>query len=110
MVQSVSENTHTERKSRSAPPTQVELLAYDIVGHCRATSTGRSTAYKAMNFDAEKRGGLPFLPSFTVGKRRLILVEDSREWLAKLKTASITEADRLEKLNATATPDADRAV
>lgn len=87
-----AQHADTKRKSRSAPPLQMEPLAYDVTGHCRATNTGRSTTYKAMSRDAKKRGGLPFLPSFTVGKRRLILVEDSREWLAKLKAASMAEA------------------
>jgi hypothetical protein len=86
-----AQHADTKRNSRSAPP-QIEPLAYDVTGHCRATSTGRSTTYKAMSHDGQKRGGLPFLPSFTVGKRRLILAGDSREWLAKLKAASMAEA------------------
>jgi hypothetical protein len=96
MVQSVPNSGAAERKSRTAPPPQVQPLAYDIMGHCRATSTGRSTAYKAMNPNPDKRHGLPFLASFTVGKRRLILVEDSREWLAELRAASMAKTGKLE--------------
>jgi hypothetical protein len=101
MVQHAPENTIAEHKPRPTPRPQVEVLAHDVPSHCQITNTGRSTAYKAMNSDAGKRDGLPFLPSFTVGKRRLILVEDSREWLAKLRAASLGKA--------AATPDASQA-
>ena len=93
MVRAPEEHANTEPKSRSAPPPEVERLAYDIQDHCRATHTGRSTTYKALNPDPAKRDGLPYLPSFHVGRRRLILVEDSLKWLAKLKAASMAKAE-----------------
>jgi hypothetical protein len=68
---------------------QAEPLAYDIPESCRLDHTGRSTKYKAISPDPAKRAGLPFLPSFTIGRRRLILAADHREWLDKLRAASL---------------------
>ena len=70
----------------------VEPLAYDVPESCRRDGTGRSTKYKALNPNPAKRGGLPLLPSFTAGRRRLILAADHREWLQKLKTDSLERA------------------
>jgi hypothetical protein len=76
---------------------QAEPLAYGIIESCRRDGTGRSTKYKAINPDPQKRDGLPFLPSFNVGRRRLILAADHQEWLEKLRNASLA-ADLLEEL------------
>jgi hypothetical protein len=51
------------------------------------SNLGRSTIYKAINPDPAKRDGLPFLRSFKVGRRRLILTATRRAWLAELEAA-----------------------
>jgi hypothetical protein len=84
---------------------QAEPLAYGIIESCRLDGTGRSTKYKAINPDPQKRDGLPFLPSFNVGRRRLILAVDHQEWLEKLRNASLA-ADLLEELESADTKSA----
>lgn len=77
-----------EAEADTAP--RAEPLAYDIPESCYRDGIGRSTKYKAINPDPDKRDGLPFLPSFTVGRRRLLLAADHREWLEKLRAASLS--------------------
>jgi hypothetical protein len=50
-----------------------------------ASGVGRTIIYRAINPDPAKRGGLPFLPSVKVGKRRIILRPTRREWLRQLE-------------------------
>jgi hypothetical protein len=76
-----------EVKGAVAP--RPEPLAYDIVESCRLDTISRATKYKAMHEDPAKRGGLPHLPSFTVGRKRLLWAADHREWLQKLRAASL---------------------
>jgi hypothetical protein len=73
----------TQKSKPAAPP--VEPFAYDIAESCRRDGIGRSTKYLAINPDPTKRSGLPYLPSFTIGRRRLILAADHQAWLEKLK-------------------------
>lgn len=73
-------------KARSArPPLRADALSYDVVESCLRDGICRTLKYRAVNPDATKRGGLPFFPSFTVGRRRLILATDHRAWLEELK-------------------------
>jgi hypothetical protein len=67
---------------------QFELLAYDIATSCRLDGLCRSTKYKAINPDPDKREGLPFLKTFKAGKRRLMLPADHRAWLEELAAQS----------------------
>jgi hypothetical protein len=76
------------RDAKAAPPP--EELAYDIATSCLKDKLCRSTKYRAISPDPEKRDGLPFLPSFTVGRRRLILESDHRAWLEQLRAASLS--------------------
>jgi hypothetical protein len=82
----------TQKSKPAAPP--VEPFAYDIAESCRRDGIGRSTKYLAINPDPTKRSGLPYLPSFTVGRRRLMLAADHQAWLEKLKalTAAADQA------------------
>jgi hypothetical protein len=54
----------------------------------------RSTKYLAINPDPKKRAGLPFLTTFTAGRRRLMMAADHKAWLEKLKasTAAVDQA------------------
>ena len=76
------------RQDEPAPP----AIAYSILESCRRDGTGRSTKYKAINPDPRKRDGLPFLPSFTIGRRRLILAVDHQKWLDQLREGSLEAA------------------
>jgi hypothetical protein len=78
------------RHDEPAPPTAA--IAYGILESCRRDGTGRSTKYKAINPDPRKRDGLPFLPSFTIGRRRLILAVDHQKWLEQLRKSSLEAA------------------
>jgi hypothetical protein len=69
-------------------------LAYSIDKSCEIDGLCRSSKYNAINPDPAKRRGLPYLPSFTVGKRRLILAADHKAWLETLKAASTNAAYR----------------
>jgi hypothetical protein len=40
--------------------------------------------YMALNPNSSKRAGLPFLPSFKVGKLRRITMPNLKEWLTEL--------------------------
>lgn len=53
----------------------------------RKSGVCRSLIYKAINKDPAKRAGLPFLPSFKVGRRRLIRLARRRAWLSELEAA-----------------------
>ena len=66
---------------------QIEAASVDAAG--KAAGVSRAYLYQAMNPDPAKRGGVPFLPSLKVGKRRLIRMESLRAWLAaqELKSA-----------------------
>ena len=54
--------------------TQHEILAYPVDRAARAAGIGRTKLYEAIT-----RGELP---SVKIGKRRLILADDLRRWLA----------------------------
>jgi hypothetical protein len=77
-----------EMHARERRAEQPEPLAYDILESCRRDGIGRSTKYKVINPDPNKRQGLPLLKSFKVGKRRLILASDHRAWLETLAAQS----------------------
>jgi hypothetical protein len=79
-----------------------EPLAYDVLESCRLDGTGRSTKYKAINPDPRVRGEIPFLPSFTCGRRRLILAADHLEWLKQLRAASMAGQVSQEELKSLA--------
>ena len=59
--------------------TQDESLAYPVDRAAKAAGLGRTKLYEAI-----ARGELP---SVKIGKRRLILVEDLRRWLASQRAA-----------------------
>jgi hypothetical protein len=70
---------------RKAPETaHIEPLAVDIPTACRMTGVGRSMVYMALNPNSSKRAGLPFLPSFKVGKLRRITMPNLKAWVADL--------------------------
>jgi hypothetical protein len=70
---------------RKAPETtHIEPLAVDIPTACRMTGVGRSMVYMALNPNSSKRDGLPFLPSFKVGKLRRITMPNLKAWVAEL--------------------------
>jgi hypothetical protein len=77
----------------SKPATQIEPLSYDIAESCRVDDICRSLKYRAIDPDPAKRGGLPYLPTFKVGRRRLMMAADHRAWLEALRTASTSAAD-----------------
>ena len=58
-----------------------------------ASGVGRSIIYRAINPDPAKRGGLPFLPSVKVGKRRIILRPTRRAWLRQLEELESARAN-----------------
>ena len=62
-----------------------EKDAESIEDTARKAGVGRSIIYRALAADPAKRGGLPFLPSLKVGKRRLIRAEARRAWLRQLE-------------------------
>ena len=78
-----------ERQESTPDYSKTERLAYDILESCRRDGICRSSKYQAISPDSKKRGGLPFLPSFTVGRRRLIMADDHRQWLETLRAASL---------------------
>jgi hypothetical protein len=61
--------------------------AHSVEETAHHSGVGRSTIYKAINPDPAKRDGLPFLASFTVGRRRLIRTSTRQAWLAALEAA-----------------------
>jgi hypothetical protein len=66
-------------------PRDADAESPDEAAH--RSNLGRSTIFKAISRDPAKRDGLPFLPSFKVGRRRLILTATRRAWLAELEAA-----------------------
>jgi hypothetical protein len=82
-MQNAAEMRAEERRAE-----RLEPLAYDIAMSCRLDGLCRSTKYKAINPDPEKREGLPFLKTFKAGTRRLMLSVDHRAWLAELASQS----------------------
>ena len=54
----------------------------------QACGLGRTTIYMAIRRDPAKRKGLPYLPSFKIGRLRRILTETRRQWLKDLETAA----------------------
>lgn len=56
--------------------------AVGVAAAIKMAGASRSFLYVAMNPDPAKRGGIPFLPSVKIGKRRLIRTEALRAWLA----------------------------
>jgi len=59
--------------------------AYSVPAAQMFTGMGRNSLYLAMSRDPAKRGGLPFLPSFRVGGRRLIRGRALVAWLDELE-------------------------
>lgn len=64
--------------------------AYSVPAAQKFAGIGRNGLYLAMNPDPEKRGGLPFLPSFRVGGRRLIRGRALVAWLDELEARTGT--------------------
>jgi hypothetical protein len=62
-----------------------EKDAESVEDTAHKAGVGRSIIYRALNPDPAKRGGLPFLPSLKVRKRRLIRAEARRAWLRQLE-------------------------
>lgn len=60
----------------------------------RALRCGRSLIYKAINPDPARRDGLPFLPSFKIGRCRRIRTETRRAWLKQLEEMQSVAADK----------------
>ena len=54
----------------------------------RLSSICRTNLYAAMSPDPAKRRGLPHLPSFAFGRRRLIRFKALKAWLAKVERDS----------------------
>ena len=61
---SVEMQTVTKIHAEECRVEQLEPLAYDIPTSGHRDGIGRSTKYKAINPDPDKREGLPFLKSF----------------------------------------------
>lgn len=67
--------------------------ALSVEDTARCVSLGRSLLYKAISPDPAVRGGLPFLPSLLVGRRRVIRTEARRLWLAQLEMVTAGRAE-----------------
>jgi hypothetical protein len=72
----------------SKTPAQAEPLSYSIDRSCEIDGICRSMKYRALNPDPEHRRGLPFLRTFMVGRKRLLMADDHRAWLEELRVAS----------------------
>ena len=65
----------------SKTPAHAEPLSYSIDRSCEIDGICRSMKYRALNPDPEHRRGLPFLRTFMVGRKRLLMADDHRAWL-----------------------------
>jgi hypothetical protein len=63
----------------------IEPDAESVEATARAIGLCRTVLYQALNPNAAKRNGLPLLPSFKVGRRRLIRREARQAWLKQLE-------------------------
>jgi hypothetical protein len=74
--------------------TYIEPDAESVEATARAVGVCRTKVYEALNPDPEKRNGLPLLPSFKVGRRRLIRREARQAWLKQLEELQSASADK----------------
>jgi hypothetical protein len=69
------------------------LKAAERLEHwARANGIGRTLAWQAAHPDPDYRRGLPFLPTFTLGRCRLVRIETANEWLRELERSATARA------------------
>lgn len=66
----------------------IEVEAVSVDDAARVAGVGRTSLYKAMSSDPDRREGFPYLPSIKVGRARRIRLSTLRTWLAALEAAS----------------------
>ena len=79
--------------------TQPVSVSNDVDGEtvketARAVGVCPAMIWSALSPDPSKRRGLPFLPSFKVGRRRLVRPAARRAWVQALEAAQVAEAER----------------
>lgn len=70
----------------------IEVEAVSVDDAARVAGVGRTSLYKAMNPDPDRRERFPYLSSIKVGRARRIRLSTLRAWLAALEVASDQDA------------------